>query len=861
MRYQNDPVVAGRPLARGAKNVAKLRLFPARSDEFGAVARAAWRGRLVRRRLELSTHTMFVRVAFGTAAVIGVGSTAQAQVVTNVATDGRTQTNTVTSGSVTTVTTATMSGGNALNSFSAFDVGNGSTVNLVVPENAHALVNIVRDRAVTIEGVVNSLQHGGIGGNVFFADPHGFVVGKSGSINVGSLTVATPTVAFLDTVLDAHGGIGAGALASLLAGDMPLSSDGTISIRGAIKAGAGIRFQGETVTANGTITAGLAGHDALFAQAVNTDAMVEGGRLIETNGRIEIVAAGDVAIGGTLSVAPGAPGSSIDIRAANDIAVAGGTMLSTSADATGAGGAIALVAGRDLTVADGLSIAARGGSLQGDGGTVELSAGRQETLGAASYDLGATNGMTGQLLFDPTSLDITANQSTMGAAYTMSADSTLHLFSGVTIDTTNGASQAGAITLTAPNITLDGSLNAGTGATAGAVSITASATSALASTQYGTTGNPSVSITQNATSIITGGAVTLAASATSTTDRGIVGAGATVSVAGKITGTTVAITADSAATTHQNASLGEVLSDAAQAAAFLTGIPYVQDAANAIGSTDVPLDAIGYSQASATSGLSVLSGAAIVGGTGGVLLRTTAAQTIDQAKTSGAVVLGVVIAKISGGATTDVASGATVTSGGALEVGSHDAASSSLPINVASKSGEPDIAVAVLKSDIGASSIVHTGATISAAGNLSVVGRNDTNYNTQAIATAAADGSVGLAAALAFTTANATALLGTNVGASGTMPTNVLVEADSVGANSIVKSATQTGGSAPTQTSSIKSWTTFTDQLQGVLLDKYLGSLMSSSDTSAGPKLSSALAVGDSSATTKAEIAWRAPGR
>ena len=110
-----------------------------------------------------------------------------------------------TSGSVTNVTTSTISGNNAFNSFSQFSVGQGNTVNLQLPTGTQNLVNIVRDAPVYVNGTLNSYMNGAIGGNVYFADPKGFVVGRSGTVNVGSLNVSTPTREFTDSLIGAGG--------------------------------------------------------------------------------------------------------------------------------------------------------------------------------------------------------------------------------------------------------------------------------------------------------------------------------------------------------------------------------------------------------------------------------------------------------------------------------------------------------------------------------------------------------------------------------------------------------------------------------------------------------------------------------
>src|SRR5580704_8210060 len=127
--------------------------------------------------------------------------------------DGRTQTQVSTRGSVTDITTNTISGGNGFNSFSQFREGAGNTVNLHIPTSAGNLINVVRDGPVVINGILNSYKGGQIGGNVYFADSHGFIVGASGVINTGGLTVSTPTGSFLDSIISPAGVVNGAAAA------------------------------------------------------------------------------------------------------------------------------------------------------------------------------------------------------------------------------------------------------------------------------------------------------------------------------------------------------------------------------------------------------------------------------------------------------------------------------------------------------------------------------------------------------------------------------------------------------------------------------------------------------------------------
>ena len=132
--------------------------------------------------------------------------------------DGRTQTGLQTSGNVTNVTTSTVSGPNAFNSFSQFGVGQGNTVNLQLPSGSQNLINIVRDAPAYVNGTLNSYANGKIGGNVYFADPQGFVVGATGTVNVGSLNVSTPTREFTDKLIGAQGQINGAAMMNAVPG-------------------------------------------------------------------------------------------------------------------------------------------------------------------------------------------------------------------------------------------------------------------------------------------------------------------------------------------------------------------------------------------------------------------------------------------------------------------------------------------------------------------------------------------------------------------------------------------------------------------------------------------------------------------
>lgn len=130
------------------------------------------------------------------AASLQLFNPAQSQMII---TDGKTSTNVVKNGAVTTITTTTIKYENAFNSFAKFDVDSENTVNMIVPAGAFALVNTINGPISHINGILNCYQNGQIGGNVVFANPNGMIIGASGVINTGGvLKITTPNQAFMN---------------------------------------------------------------------------------------------------------------------------------------------------------------------------------------------------------------------------------------------------------------------------------------------------------------------------------------------------------------------------------------------------------------------------------------------------------------------------------------------------------------------------------------------------------------------------------------------------------------------------------------------------------------------------------------
>src|SRR5690606_29674879 len=303
------------------------------------------------------------------------------------------------------------------------------------------------------------------------ASSQGFIVGANGTINVGSLTVNTPTRDFIEGVISPDGTVNNAAANQLMSGVIPISPDGIISIAGRINANGGITLQGQRVSVYGG-NVQLDGvdidHRTKFQSTVNVGGISEGAALVSRGGKIEIVAAQDIRIGGRLdaSASGSGKGGRINVSSGRDTLIGNTAVFrSDGAGASGAAGRMNIIAADTLTVLDGAAFSGVG-SGQGDGGFLELS-GRTARLGGLSFDLRSENGRHGTLLVDPYDLYIGGSApvdaggdyshkssiSSNGVDVHLQADNSITIVSGGYIDTTS-TSGSGDITLEAPIITV-----------------------------------------------------------------------------------------------------------------------------------------------------------------------------------------------------------------------------------------------------------------------------------------------------------------------------------------------------------------------------------------------------------------------
>ncbi|MGM9569807.1 MAG: leukotoxin LktA family filamentous adhesin, partial [Phascolarctobacterium sp.] len=159
--------------------------------------------------------------------------------------------------------------GVGLNAFKHFELGNNQIANLYFRTASsdtvlNTLVNTVENR-ISISGTVNAIRNNTIGGNLYFLSPKGMVVGSTGVINAGSLTVMTSGLTFGNAQFAAQ------AVSDKVLGD--LDSTASIDIHGKINAATGIDLRAAYINvtkASGSDIAPALKTGVVFANTVNT---------------------------------------------------------------------------------------------------------------------------------------------------------------------------------------------------------------------------------------------------------------------------------------------------------------------------------------------------------------------------------------------------------------------------------------------------------------------------------------------------------------------------------------------------------------------------------------------------------------
>ena len=184
-----------------------------------------------------------------------------------------------------------------------FNLSEGDIANLIFKYGEHNVskfVNLV-DNTININGLVNTMRDGKFyNGNAIFISPNGMVVGASGVLNVGSLTVLTPDQDSYD-----HYKGNRYETAQLFQSQTPVMTNGTgtVTINGKVIARDNIDIQAADIALNSG-AAMLAGvkdstpitsetqAQLLFESIVNTSNMNAANQFVSDNGNVSIRAYG-----------------------------------------------------------------------------------------------------------------------------------------------------------------------------------------------------------------------------------------------------------------------------------------------------------------------------------------------------------------------------------------------------------------------------------------------------------------------------------------------------------------------------------------------------------------------------------------
>ena len=413
-------------------------------------------------------------------------SVANAQQITP---DGRSDTSLTVNGNVTDIYTNTRYGNTGLNSFSVFNVYQGNEVNLFLPTQTDNLVNMVTDQQTVIDGMLSAYKDGKIGGNVYFLNPHGVVVGRSGVVNVGRLSMVTPTFRFMDSMFGPGNVISAPSIRAVLDNEMPISRSGLIDVRGQINAPSGSNLQAGNLSVSGGVQSGARAVVAIDS-LVNLSPSISQTSIVSLDGVVvpdsKLAALDDMIITGDVSADGhnGGDAGTIQLLAEGDITLGAGASVTANAANGGDAGSVVVMAQGTSTLRRGAAISADA-SGSGAGGFVEFSARDTVELAGGSLSANAENGRQGDILIDPQNIVISADllrndganadggasgggTSWNAGSLTLQADDNITLSSNVTVssrvvanaanatahrnDSSTGAS--GNITLEAQNITL-----------------------------------------------------------------------------------------------------------------------------------------------------------------------------------------------------------------------------------------------------------------------------------------------------------------------------------------------------------------------------------------------------------------------
>jgi len=389
-------------------------------------------------------------------------------------------TNIAVSGTTATVTTTNIRNDVAFNTFDQFQIGAGTTANVIQPGSTSALVNIINGGKSTIDGVLNAqIDTGGvaqIGGNHFYVNPDGFVVGASGVINAGDLTLSTPTAGFQQLLQNQAEGTNVNATATLFAGTEDLSPTGTIEVMGQINARRLALRSGARMLLNGDISvvddsSGAAG--ARLKPTVNARGVPQAAGISTEGGVIRLLSAGEMQLRGNITAQRKSTGGVVAAEAREALTVSSTINVQAAPGAAGDSGSVILFTEKTANLEASQKILAN--SIAGSGGLISVTAAEKATVRGNFEAAGGTHSERGSTVVVAAEIETRGVIATKGGDLLLfasdpeeiaTADNTVGLLhiGGTTDGATDaqistlsavGVDRAGDIVLTGARITAD----------------------------------------------------------------------------------------------------------------------------------------------------------------------------------------------------------------------------------------------------------------------------------------------------------------------------------------------------------------------------------------------------------------------
>ena len=292
--------------------------------------------------------------------------------------------------------------------YDQFNLGKGDIANLLYNlkgKDLEMFINLV-DSGVNINGILNTMRNGQFyDGHAVFITPGGMTIGASGVLNVGTLSVATPTNERYGVL---KGEYLDGNTANIRNVSHLLNSEnntGNIQIDGQVFARNGVQLRGGDVAvgANGAILNGLNNNEVLtteqraqdlFKSLVNTDGtgMVTTGNHFVANGsNIQIKSSNGTDIAGTVINGAAIPGKTEGLN--------GVYITNSGANGTKISGLVQST--NDLNIYNKAGELNISGTVKNTGDNLEISnAGTNLKVGgnlSTDHDLAITNNGTGAL--------------------------------------------------------------------------------------------------------------------------------------------------------------------------------------------------------------------------------------------------------------------------------------------------------------------------------------------------------------------------------------------------------------------------------------------------------------------------------